>query len=467
MSIPVTSDPVGVPPESRNVFNGADVNTSRVHCGNSDHDELVPDNYVNVIVAVFFDGTLNNRANTQARVNATNDYIPDVVSHENDESNVSRMEPFYDKIEEEKLIQVSVYIEGIGTENTEEDYMVGGAAAGVGDTGIYKKISKGCKEAVDQIKAAIGSNKINRLHVDTYGFSRGAAAARSFVHEITKRERGGIPLYGNTRTSIIPANGELGKHLAESNIEMRLPLCVRFVGLYDTVASYGYIAHWNDSFQLGLRAISKAQHTFQLAADDEHRTNFRLTNINSAGNKGTERFLPGAHSDIGGGYVDGADEEVIIEQNDLSNIGWFGLEEKRQKLIDDGWYTESEIEVNTHWLALGSLSSIVGKREDMCNRYSYIPLQIMAEFCEEKKVAVLVDDLKGDYPIISNLTAVKAVLDEYIKDKNKKVTINSHPQLIKNLRNKYLHYSSNYKNAAVVFEPNKPTGDHIRVIQNG
>ncbi len=52
-----------------------------------------------------------------------------------------------------------------------------------------------------------------------------------------------------------------------------------------------------------------------MAESDEHRVNFRLTNINSAGSRGTEKFLPVVHSDIGGSYVDGVDEEVILDQN--------------------------------------------------------------------------------------------------------------------------------------------------------
>ena len=76
---------------------------------------------------------------------------------------------------------------------------------------------------------------------------------------------------------------------------------MNFVGLYDTVSTYGLFAD-NDVADLSLHAVNKAYQTIHLSADDEYRKNFALTNINSAGFKGISLSLPGVHCDIGGAY---------------------------------------------------------------------------------------------------------------------------------------------------------------------
>lgn len=502
----LTSTPVGAQ-ETRNTLSGINVNTSKVFCGKSDHEEIIPDKYVDILIGVFFDGTMNNRKNTQSRVahekkergetltteeeEAEKNFISaddKDTSYYNDESNVSRSEPYYDKEPEEKLIKASVYIDGIGTDEYEGDSPKIGGGLGMGPTGVIAKVLKGCKEAVEEINKNIKGKKINRIHIDTFGFSRGAAAARNFVHEVTKK-KGAVKQViaaGQGQAVIIYYEvdyGALGEHFGESFLEeVRLPLCIRFVGLYDTVASYG-VKHSNDTRDLHLNAISKAHNILQLAAADEHRVNFRLTNINSAGSRGTEKFLPGVHSDIGGSYVDGADEEVIVDQN---YVGWGGLETERQKLIEAGWYQPSEIKV--HW------RSLIGTRTNISNKYSYIPLQIMAEYAETKKVLFLVGDIKAKYTIEEDpkskieqfmgemqdylgvpkvkLADVKTRIDAYIKGDKGRITFDNEEdkKMLRSLRNYYFHFSSHYKNTAGVMEPMQPNmvdGERVRVVQNG
>ena len=89
-------------------------------------------------------------------------------------------------------------------------------------------------------------------------------------------------------------------------------LVINFIGLFDTVASYG-VAHYNDTSDLSLDAIRVARKVVHIAAGEEHRKNFRLTNIASAINAGVgiELFFPGVHSDIGGGYTDNYTEREL------------------------------------------------------------------------------------------------------------------------------------------------------------
>jgi len=90
---------------------------------------------------------------------------------------------------------------------------------------------------------------------------------------------------------------------------------IDFAGLFDTVASHGLfrlLFSLSNTKNLKLHAVSKAKQAIHLIAAEEHRENFSLTDIASAGSKGRELFLPGVHSDIGGGYRDEASEAMVI-----------------------------------------------------------------------------------------------------------------------------------------------------------
>lgn len=470
--INLTSTPTGAP-ECREVFSGANVTTAPVFVGKAEYEELVPEDQVDIKVGVFFDGTLNNRKNTEARLEhekkedglrhrkaIADKYIESEGSFENDHSNVSRSEPAYETTNEELLKKFSIYIEGIGTENYKSD-STRGAGLGTGSTGVRPKVLKGCKEIVNNI-SSLGVTKINTLTVDTFGFSRGAAAARNFISEIYKRKGGTKEVIPSIGAPVIIKYevdyGALGEHLAENGIEIRR-LVVRFAGLFDTVASYGVI-HYNDTKELNLTAVSKARHTLQLAADDEHRSNFRLTNINSAGSRGKEKFLPGVHSDIGGGYVDNANETVLLNYNstDLES-----LKKERKLLIAQGWFKPNEITVVNGWVK----NKLSGTRIKLSNRYSFIPLQIMTKYSNDKNVGFNMGRITSDYPIISELTATKARLEDYVFNNGNRMSYSNllDRPILKMLRNRYFHFSAHYN--SIGMGPNREKGIRTRVIQNG
>ncbi len=110
-----------------------------VYVGDSSYEEHLSEDAVNVTVGVFFDGTWNNRNNTDTRLehekrqqnqpfdaSLADKYIAGENSFENYHSNVARLEPFYEIINEEKQKQLAIYIEGIGTEDYEKDTTFGG-----------------------------------------------------------------------------------------------------------------------------------------------------------------------------------------------------------------------------------------------------------------------------------------------------------------------------------------------------
>ncbi|SFW57107.1 Uncharacterized alpha/beta hydrolase domain [Sinomicrobium oceani] len=464
--------------EPVNVFSGVQVQSSRVYVGDSSYEEHLSEDAVNVTVGVFFDGTWNNRNNTDTRLehekrqqnqpfdaSLADKYIAGENSFENYHSNVARLEPFYEIINEEKQKQLAIYIEGIGTEDYEKDTTFGGGF-GTGSAGIRPKVHKACEKIVENIGQR-NLFEIDLLVLDTYGFSRGAAAARNFVHEVTRKE-GDIKqvIQGNPRTppQIIryaADSGALGEALLEEGIEVKM-IVVRFVGLYDTVASYGLI-HSNDTQELSLDAIKKARNTFQLAAADEHRVNFSLTNIASTGGKGTEKSLPGMHSDIGGGYPDTTDEECFLNRNaSIAN-----LEADRDFLIAQGWYRPEEIAINTFW------GNLHGNRVGVSGKYGDIPLHIMAEFSIDKKVVIDLSKLSRKHTVTGELRNIKSRLDAYVKGEQGPMIFENAEdrELLRWLRNRYLHFSAHYSNwlpgPASVMRPNWENGQRKRVIHNG
>ncbi|MDY8138333.1 DUF2235 domain-containing protein [Aquimarina sp. 2201CG5-10] len=486
-SIGLTATSSGAQETTKNVLSGVNVQTAPVHVGNAEYEELTPDESVNITAAVFFDGTANNRENTNIRleyekmkrgephneelVRKYRDFwwgtpwSPNKTgSYDNDHSNISRIEPSYEAVDEEREKKFSIYIEGQGTENGKSDSTLG-LGLGTGSTGIRGKVKKGCEE-VSNVIADLGVTDINILTIETYGFSRGAAAARNFIHEITQRKgqvkeiiTTGSGEYAPVSTTFIyydVDNGALGEFLKEKGIKVKMVI-IHFAGLFDTVASLG-ISHDNNTAELKLNAVKKSLHTLQLAADDEHRANFRLTNINSTGNRGVEKFLPGVHSDIGGGYIHNSDEEVRLDYT-LTNLN--DLRREREFLIEQGWFKPNEIEVSDFW------GTLTGSRKNLSNRYSYIPLQIMAKFSINKNVNLVMGKITRDFAITSELSSTKTILDEYVFNDGIEMSYDNpeHKMLLKTLRNRYFHFSAHY--SSIGMGPNRVSGNRERVTQAG
>ncbi len=324
-------------------------------------------------VTLFFDGTMNNRTNTRlGRLGR----IPTAVSgshrasYANNESNVARMEPGltlngapYDR-------HFRSYIEGIGTLNSGEDATKYGGGLGYGETGIVAKVDKGLDFALRQLRTMPTAKDFEYIHIDAYGFSRGAAAARHFVHKALYDEDRGI-----------------AQALRRAGYIVR-DVTVRFVGLYDTVASYG-LAHYNDTSELSLDAISAAAQVIQLAAAEEHRENFRLTNIASAsGRNSCNIYLPGVHSDIGGGYNANAREELTLWSGTgsaLSPTLNTGSAAEVSWLVDQGWFRRSELTISSRPAGRYAIEErIRGVRTVRSFEYSYIPLKILADYSAEQ-----------------------------------------------------------------------------------
>lgn len=354
--------------------------------GGSSQQRIEPVQRVRIVL--FFDGTYNNKFNVAARKNGS--VIKSVASSQasfaNDESNVARMS---DKLIASGSYQgkaydevVPVYVEGIGTTTLDEDSTYGGAT-GKGSTGILAKVEAGVTKALERLRRRPKAITFEFIHFDTFGFSRGAAAARNAVHRILN---GRIIAAGD---AYIELPG-IRKGMTDSGFKVS-DLKIRFVGLYDTVASLGVIHRFNTS-ELKLDSVSAADQVIHLAAADEHRANFRLTDTTSKkGGNSFELFLPGGHSDIGGGYNDNATANFVLWSESILRVRSTDAVEQRMAnemawLRSQGWFTGPGNSLWHHNFPNGihRVFYIAGQQTTASNQYCFIPLNIMGRRAGEQ-----------------------------------------------------------------------------------
>ncbi|QAR30230.1 DUF2235 domain-containing protein [Ornithobacterium rhinotracheale] len=500
---------------------------------------------IHLQVGVFFDGTANNRTNTMIRkkyyaIEEGKGQKPsphekriyetigkNSTSFSNDFSNVARQsfstEPN----------QYTIYVEGIGTMDKEKDDS-DGLGFGVGKAGIRKKVRKGCEELAKRIDTIVGDKKKSTksmkiyLTIDVFGFSRGAAAARNFLHEINgndkkneiikkgsityyKEERT-IPNYGNNyqkvkyikkkREALLDIDGEevkksqylmnnrypklgyLGYCLLSQGILKKeeleaLSLDVRFVGLYDTVASYdkdkslinGALSKGFDGAvkSLKLNDIGSFARAVHFTAMDEHRINFALTRLPKI-SKVEEFDLPGVHSDIGGSYNNHPKkykEKVTIEEH----VSKKTIDILINILIKQGWYKGNQLEID--WSVLGYY--LTGKRI-LSKAYSFIPLEFMDRMFkkiidDKEKQSIFIKSKEVDKKYLIDghpiLIKSKRILEGYVFDGKEKWIFKTNDKsentkLLKELRNHYLHWSAHYDEKVIGIPPMKPTSDRKR-----
>jgi len=405
--------------------------------------KVKPKPTVNVVIGMFFDGTINNRTNTTDRIKGYKSYIKKEDSYENDYSNVGRLSNYYQTKNEDLLKQLMIYVEGIGTTDHASDSSHitdhAGGAFGAGVTGIRGKVKSGCKRIAAETKRIADGKVVQTLTFDVFGFSRGSAAARNFINEVTRFEeyqyapkRGDS--FPDTETFISPKDGKaargfLGYYLKQEGVQVNL-IKIRFVGLYDTVSSYSpqtaFMSDFDDDVrELHLDAVRRASRVVHLTAADEHRKNFALTNISStgartivpvvpgeintihtgAGARSIQLSLPGVHSDIGGCYRDGITEVV----NNLLDKNQVAQEAEMKRLIHEGWYTKKQLMINV-------LECLRGARP-LSNQYSFITLHMMCDFAVQYKANLFNKiQIERNYKIAASAGNVKSLL-QYIKDR--------------------------------------------------
>ena len=122
---------------------------------------------------------------------------------------------------------------------------------------------------------------------------------------------------------------------------------IKFIGVWDTVGALGIPAHgiwfgkeyysWHDTELSGM-----VQNAYHAVAMDEHRPDFAATMWSKdkkpkRGQRVEQRWFPGSHADVGGGYSDGTLQQIPLRWMQEKATGC-GLEFTSPVHVDDDAY---------------------------------------------------------------------------------------------------------------------------------
>ncbi|MAO12419.1 T6SS phospholipase effector Tle1-like catalytic domain-containing protein [Marinobacter sp.] len=456
-----------------------------------------PSPKIHLEVGLFTDGTMNNAANTHAfgeqlEQECLIPYEGNTISREecerrmglmlgdsyaNAPSNVAKLWDLYDegRIESGNTIthRFSIYAPGAGTKTSEDDALYS-AATGMGEAGIVPQVTLAFSRLSERAKVSSQGKPINRLTLDLFGFSRGAAAARHAAHEINQGE-----------------SGLLAEILAQNHIPWPETVEIRFVGLFDSVAAIvnpaagDLSAHNNRNYPVKLYLSSdKVRHAVHLTAAHEHRRNFALNSLRSRDGSLPANFreisLPGVHSDIGGGYGDSQREDVLlsprlpIPRDRLrwpdKTLQWDNLEAKRQQVEAAGWIgphnlpvRQSEqlqawpkdlgpegparLEIVTrrqeHPAPDGRVELVLRMLRQVRGEYSQVALRLMHRLATDSGAPLQdIDTRKTDNTLPNELNPIlQQILEQVEQGSDAPSLTTEHEHL---LLQRYIHYSAHY-----------------------
>ncbi|EJM13529.1 hypothetical protein PMI21_04156 [Pseudomonas sp. GM18] len=453
-------------------------------------------------IGVFFDGTGNNANNAAAGLlcGAHHPIAPNDIdasckpfmsdpdsSYGNDVSNVKKLSDLYEAVPEaegeglQKRASRVVYVEGIGTRSGEKDSTLG-AGTGRGETGVAGRVESSLaliKQRINEVLLDNPDSEITSLTFDTFGFSRGAAAARHFANEIVRTSRG--PL-GDVLRSLPKAFSSNFIDQYKNDINMG------FIGLFDTVPS---IAGWSNLGNIkspvatGIKLYLDRRFftdVVQLVARDECRANFALSRIKP---DHLEITLPGVHSDIGGGYLEEARECVLVcpmqtlvvplNTDVVTTSIYRDAVNVRSQWLANGWPAEILNIVTPDALLIPNnpqdrlspsvkrVYAAVQLKRPVSGQLSRVYLRVMHHLAKEKGVRF--NDIP-DTPDLAVPSELQTLCDRFVAGDYS--TTSQEEQLLKL---KYIHTSANWNhplgrrdgNGINAVYINAPTADAIRV----
>lgn len=480
-----------------------------------EEEEEVEEEGITLRIGVFFDGTGNNRSNSEtvagchARdVNLQEEaediqrfcqqygYGPDGSTPDNsfgnDTSNVAKLYELYTDDSERQLADdetigfISVYLEGIGTRSGGADVLFS-QATGVGEHGVLGRVKQSpasILEKIDRFAEKNPDRKVEQIEFDIFGFSRGAAGARHFANEVQKGERS--PL-----AALLAANATL--FASSFSWCTGTDVSINFIGIFDTAAAVAGIADGDlsvhDAINPGVNlylAPDIAKKVVHLVAKDERRHNFSL---NSAG--AADIRLPGAHSDLGGGYVPNITERVllsrprcsrevdlytpstdtyafILAQNDLGRIReqlhLYGLAPEVKT-----WSLENHSSVKGDRYRSKTVYAAVHSRRIVRNDLALIYLRIMRELAARHGVPfkLIAEDQK--FALRTELKPIAQKLMAYALGETRSAGLSRSEEAL--LYSRYIHLSAHWNAAKgwnnsdldIIFI-DRPAENHARVV---
>lgn len=374
-----------------------------------------------------------------------------------------------------------------------------GLAAGVGNTGVIAKVRK----AVEMLNRKIESYKSAprtkfQLHFHLFGFSRGATTARIFnyivdANKTDAQTNGGVVTEEDLERIAGTKNFlRLGNRLDIKSKE------VCFMGIFDTVASIGLFQGGVNVDDFGLYATNQAREVFHICAMDEVRKNFALVDIESSvEEKGSnlELFIPGCHTDIGGGASIGREDEKIINlqsilgvpnyicregcfsrarmkyepvsSRTLEALGWLNATQQTDDKTVTGRPSDEALEASDDTVYADNDGNWLTRNNIIMNRYvkpgySNVALGLMRE-----KGGSIFKNIPGNYAVPLELSdyyeQIKSVLSS-----SGRIFVNPTPGTYYWLRNQWIHYSANDQliSAADNLLVNPPTYVSARLLQD-
>ena len=447
---------------------------------------------VTVEAGVFFDGTGNSRDNTGAFERKVDECLTaqaaGAISEEacsaeisqlmegsylNAETNVAKLRDLYLPFSTSTLTvenhRIRTYVSGVGTKSGKEDdaWAMG---TGKGERGVFAKIEL----AVEQLSSDLSdmlTAQMDELILDVFGFSRGAATARHFVNEV----RDGT-------------DGALGQAFQKLGIAWPKTVTIRFLGMFDTVAAVvdilgaDFSAHNANNGELRVDiAADSAQRAVHLTARDEWRHNFSLNSLRGPDGSLPDHFdewvLPGAHSDIGGGYPDNFHERIqvglprrfrgyhprdsyeytriLMDRKRIAGEGWLGpynpdgtltVEEAYRRRLKEG---EVELQFRL-WL---------DRRVQA--EYSRVALRQMYRLAKDAGVPLdPVDPADPGIVLPDELQPIAAQITRHINE-GQPLRLSAAEEAL--LRQRYIHHSVHYQIAGTLF-PFKPAPSGVRGV---
>lgn len=419
--------------------------------------------------------------------------IQDIPTRGSGYSNIAILHSVYQAMSDEQfsktqsdfdVYRFNIYVEGAGTKTMNDGSNLLGSGFGNGDTGVVALVSKAVMMVSNIVKGF--KSKRPELHFDVFGFSRGATCARLFAFLIA---RDGEMLGSESKFKKFQAASLYKDHklhfLDEDEYKNKW---VDFLGIYDTVSSIG-ITYDNNVKDFGLYSptMSRVKNTFHLCAIDEFREHFALTDIGKAANSNNaELFIPGCHSDVGGGYT--------LKNETFSLIYRPGLIEKNRIYIDNpqsksgrteelsadtlytlGWvYSKGETFTN---YVTGYIDC---NREKVLGGYSNIPLRMMVK---RAKIKTSLDKFsifpayRFDIPKrLSKIGQEMLALANSTTGRNWYFPDGGYSSLqYRVLRHTYLHFSSTdtlidtneLKKSSIVHSPSKKGNTICRIVYSG
>lgn len=173
---------------------------------------------------------------------------------------------------------------GVTVNKRLRDSLLRNAMAHSSEVAAYAKASG--DKSFHEVNRALGKHRlIKQINLSVFGFSRGAALARAFTNRVL----------------------ELCKDADSGLTYEGYPIRVNFLGLFDTVASFGLPAqNVQVPFRTrDLRVSPLVERCVHYVAGHEVRFAFPVDLIRLNGKLGgdwLEKTYPGVHSDVGGGY---------------------------------------------------------------------------------------------------------------------------------------------------------------------